>query len=135
MTAAKAPAVIANGAITSIGQLGDVFDPARIVVNNSINGSRGGGHTLKIGQHDDRWDGSSTSASRAWTSWRLADIFCVADTMEQPGLINLNGTARDNGAALQAALTGYRFQPAPTGESQLADPSDPANPAACKFNS
>lgn len=114
MDAASAPAVIANGALTSIGQLGDLYDPARYVppvatANAAVNG-RGGGRTFKLGQHDDRWDGDPTSASRTWASWRLADFFCVADAMEQPGLVNVNGVARDDGAALRAALTGFVFQ-------------------------
>ncbi len=140
---AKAPATVANGPLTSIGQLGDVFDPARLrytsVTGNSTGtfiASRGGGRTFKIGQHDDRWDGDETSFSRGWTSWRLADFFCVADPVSQPGtidfnginqlgLFNINGITRDNGAALRAALYGFRFQAATNGgDPTLADPTD-----------
>ena len=132
---AKAPAVIANSSLTSIGQLGDVFDPARIIYSSgTIESSRGGGRSFKIGQHDDRWDGDETSLSRGWASWRLADFFCVADPVtqpdlvdyngiSQPGLFNINGLTRDNGTALRAALYGFRFQPANKGgDPLLADP-------------
>ena len=51
---ANAPMVVAAAPLTSIGQLGDVFDPARLLgAGSSIGYSRGGGRTLKIGQHDD----------------------------------------------------------------------------------
>ena len=139
---AKAPATVGNGPLTSISQLGDVFDPARLRYTSATGtstgtfiASRGGGRTLKIGQHDDRWDGDETSFSRGWTSWRLADFFCVADPVSQPGtidfnginqlgLFNVNGVTRDNGAALRAALYGFRFQAATDGgDPTLADPS------------
>lgn len=131
--ASLAPAVMANAPLTSIGQLGDVFDPARYTATN-VNLARGGGRTFKLGQHDDRWDGDQTSASRTWASWRLADFFCAPpgvttvgtsvptgpfpDVMFQPGLINVNGVARDDGAALRAALTGFKFQVAPLPNSE-----------------
>ncbi len=139
MTAEKAPSVIGNGALNSIGQLGDVFDAARTLNSASaIDSCRGGGRTLKIGQHDDRWDGDQLSASRSWTSWRLLDFFSIADHadqprmvdgygIEQPGVININGVARDNGAALKAALMGFLYQPKPVGDAAL-DPS--ATPSA-----
>ena len=121
LSAAKAPAVVANGQLSSIGQLGDIFDPARVIENGNTGGARGGGRSFKIGQHDDRWDGDETSACRSWCSWRLTDIFCTVDALQQPGLININGIWRDNGAALRAALTGFQFQPAPLGDLSLAD--------------
>jgi hypothetical protein len=130
----NAPAVIAAAPLTSIGQLGDVFDPARLPANSSsIAYSRGGGRTLKIGQHDDRYSSDPTGnaspnntaanvpASNGWASWRLADIFSAdpiplsqAEPIELPGRININGAARDGGAALQAALTNFNFQPGTT---------------------
>ncbi len=76
--AAHAPAVIANSQLTSIGELGDVFDPARSTGaaptgSGNIIYSRGGGRTFKIGQPE-RYDsttntsglrdGNSISASR-----------------------------------------------------------------------
>ncbi len=52
-TANAAPAVIANANLTSIGQLGDIFDPVRVIGSgNDIALSRSGGRTLKIGQPD-----------------------------------------------------------------------------------
>ena len=138
LDAASTPGVIANSPLTSIGQLGDIFDPARTigtVGSASILNSRGGGRTLKIGQRDDRvsYDASGNSgnnsidnvpASTGWASWRLADVFCIGDSLELPGRININGVARDGGAALRAALTGFRFQPVTqTGsDGQVVDP-------------
>lgn len=111
----SSPMVVANGALTSIGQLGDIFDPARVQGVKDIEHSRGGGRTLQIGQHDDRYDGTATSNgisnSTGWASWRLADFFGTSDSVFLPGLININGLARDNGAALRAALRGFNFQP------------------------
>ncbi len=112
-TGSYAPAVIGNAPLTSIGQLGDVYDPARwtsATAGDTLTAARGGGRTFKIGQHDDLWDGDVSSASHSWASWRLADFFCADDAMLQPGLINVNGVARDDGAALRAALTGFQFQ-------------------------
>lgn len=116
MSASNALMFVANSALTSIGQLGDIYDPARSI-GTSLNSARGGGRTLKIGQHDDLWDGDYRSASRSWAAWRLADFFGINDAMLQPGLININGVARDNGAALRAALTGFKFlNNAPSGQ-------------------
>ncbi len=109
MNASNALMNVANAEITSIGQLGDVYDPAR-AIGTDLSKARGGGRTLKIGQPDDLWDGNYRSASRSWAAWRLADFFGVNDAMVQPGLININGVARDNGAALRAALTGFKYQ-------------------------
>lgn len=127
----KAVMVVPNAALSSIGQLGDVYDPARIATESMLT-SRGGGRTFKIGQHDDRWDGNQGSASREWASWRLLDFFCIADApdqprmlanygIEQPGLININGVTRDNGTALKAALTGFKYQPRPGGDAALGE--------------
>ena len=123
----RAPMPVANVALTSIGQLGDLFDPSRIIESGNTGGSRGGGRSLKIGQHDDRWDGDETSASRTWAAWRLVDIFSANsyNAVQQPGLINLNGVTRDGGAALRAMLTGFKFRPDtttnPLGDVALAD--------------
>ena len=130
---ATAPMLIANAPITSIGQLGDVFDPARLPATGGgdISLSRGGGRTLKIGQHDDRYDATpptnnsdGVSPSNGWATWRLTDIFSayplntktsqLAEPLELPARINVNGLLRDNGVALRAALTGFAFQPATT---------------------
>ncbi len=129
-TAAYAPAVIANAQLTSIGELGNIFDPTRLVgVSGDIKHSRGGGRTLKIGQPErydaatnptGLWDGDSNSASREWASWRLADIFSTNDVVQLDGRINVNGLNRDGGAALKAALYGYAFQPSPVSDPQIA---------------
>ena len=103
-----APVVAANAALVSVGQLGDVFDPARSLGSAApagsadINYSRGGGRTFKIGQPDDLWDGNSNSASREWTAWRFTDIFTTSDAPELEGRVNINGVNRDSGAALKA---------------------------------
>ena len=127
LTAATAPSVIANSPLTSIGQLGDIFDPARVIgsigAKPSNGASRGGGRTLKIGQRDDRYTydafGNTSNnsvdnvpASNGWASWRLTDLFCITDPIELPARVNINGVARDGGAALRAALTQkFVFQP------------------------
>ena len=112
MSAQYAPGIIANAPLTSIGQLGDIYDPARLPAGNTydVTYSRGGGRSLRIGQHDDLCDGVQDSPSSGWASWRLTDFFSITDNIEQPGLININGLARDNGAALQAAFKGFNFQ-------------------------
>jgi type II secretory pathway pseudopilin PulG len=118
--AAHAPAVIANGPLTSIGQLGDVFDPVRSIgVSGNILYSRGGGRTLKIGQPDDLWDGNSNSASREWTAWRLTDVFATTDAVQLDGRININGVNRDGGAAFKTALYGYNFEVSPDSDPTI----------------
>ena len=84
---------------------------------------RGGARTLKIGQAErwstqnayGLWDGVETSASRNWTSWRLADVFSVTNSTNLPGVININGALRDNGAALQALVFGLIYESSPSG--------------------
>ena len=134
MKAANSPGVIADDKLVSIGQLGDIFDSARLPSGQTSEGagatlilaSHGGGRTLRIGHHDDLNDGLMqlnnanetgatpsyvNSPSSTWASWRLADCFSVSDEIQLPGRININGLARDNGAALRAALEGFKFQP------------------------
>ena len=119
--ATHAPAVVANAPITSIAELGNVFDPVRKVgVSGSILYSRGGGRTLRIGQPDDLWDGNSGSPSREWAAWRLADIFTSNDFPQLVGRININGMNRDGGAAFKAALYGYNFRVAPDSDPIIA---------------
>ena len=115
-----APARVANGwtgadgrfrtGIPSIGLLGDVFDPARKSGTRGslgIEGSRGGGRTLRIGQPDDLVRGSEPrAASREWAAWRLVDFFATRSQIELPGVLNLNGISRDNGFALRALCHG-----------------------------
>ncbi len=105
-----APAFYADAKLESIGQLGDVFDPARVAGNVGslgIGGARGGGRTLKIGQKDDLVDTTTVDAkSQQWAAWRLTDFLGTTSDLELPGLININGLRRDNGAALRAACYG-----------------------------
>lgn len=125
----RAPAVISNNQLYSIGQLGDIYDPARKLNAGSTFYSRGGGRTLKIGQQErydssqnptGLWDGNSKSPSREWASWRLTDIFGTSDSASISGAVNINGLRRDNGAALRAALYGYKFGLSPGSDWQLA---------------
>jgi hypothetical protein len=96
--------------IASIGTLGDVFDPARVVGTRGslgIGGARGGGRTLRIGQSDDLINRNPiTAASRQWAAWRLTDYLGTSSQIQTPGLININGIRRDGGAALRAACHG-----------------------------
>jgi hypothetical protein len=128
--ATHAPAVIANVPMTSIGELGHIFDPARSLgTSGDVRYSRGGGRTLKVGQPDrfdsadnpgGLWDGNSDSASRDWTAWRLTDVFSTTDDLQLPARININGIARDDGAAFRAALHGYAFHPTPQSGPHIA---------------
>ncbi|MGI9086677.1 MAG: hypothetical protein ACR2HH_02885 [Chthoniobacterales bacterium] len=144
--APHAPAVVANASLTSIGQLGDIFDPVRLSgVSGDIKLSHGGGRTFKIGQPDrydattdpgsnqpinpsGLWDGDSTSASREWTAWRLTDVFGTSDLLQREGVININGVARDGGAALKTALFGYSFESSPDSDPNLAGQAFDADP-------
>ncbi len=134
-TADTAPAFVANGKLTSIGQLGDVFDPARIlgmVGSLGIGGSRGGGRTFKIGQQDDLVDmTTATAASQQWAAWRLTDFFDISSDLYQPGLININGLRRDNGAALRAACYGLTL----SAVSQASSVTTPTVTPAVTLNS
>jgi len=122
----NAPLVVRNGLLQSIGELGNLTDPARVPGTvgslTNVTYSRGGGRTLRIGQPEHpRWhDGGQTNASRTWTSWRLADIFGVSDAIKVPGLINPNGVLRDGGAAWRAALHGMTMLPSPDGSTNTA---------------
>ena len=119
--AAHAPVVIANGALVSIGQLGDIFEPVRSIgVSGTIDYSRGGGRTFKIGQPDDLWDKNSTSPSREWTAWRLLDYFTTTDSLQLEGRINVNSVNRDGGSALKATLYGYNFEASPDSDPTIA---------------
>jgi hypothetical protein len=159
----NAPLIVRNAVLQSIGDLGHVTDPARLPGTNSALATpafaRGGGRTLRIGQPEHpRWyDRSQVNASRAWTSWRLADVFTTtapsnnvtaADplgiltnnlgvvrgptntngaVLTIPGLINPNGALRDNGASLRAALHGFQFLQTPDGASGIAGRSISTN--------
>ncbi len=116
------PAIVSNAPMISIGELGRIFDPARLVpsFSQNIRFSRGGGRSLTVGQPDPLWDKSSASASREWTAWRLADIFCTGSDVQLEGRININGVQRDGGAALKAALYGYSFATSTSGDPHIA---------------
>jgi hypothetical protein len=134
-TANTAPAFFADENLKSIGQLGDIFDPARIVGATGslgVGGSRGGGRTFKIGQKDDLVDmTSATALSQQWASWRLTDFFGTSNDIYQPGLININGLRRDNGAALRAACYGLTLKAV----SQSATDASPTVTPAADFKS
>ena len=139
-TAATAYAVIRDGPLQSIGELGNIYDPFRIIATTngsatpSILQARGGGRTLKIGQIDDigasngaRFAGPSATTFGWFSSaWRLADVFGVAPVTQQVlaptarGKLNINGVLRDNGVAFRAALRAYNFLASPGGDSQLS---------------
>jgi hypothetical protein len=130
--ASNAPLVVRNGSMESIGELGNITDPARpfITSGQSPTRARGGGRTLRVGQPEYSntssvtwYYGNQTVASRTWTCWRLADVFSVSTNTNVaiPGQINPNGALRDSGAALRAALFGLTFLPGgPDGAANLA---------------
>lgn len=133
-----APAVIRDGPMHSIGELGYIYDPHRKAgFKANIVHARGGGRTLKIGQPDDlalSAGGEKERFQDKWweAAWRLCDIFsagpessgdeppAVPDEPTSRGRINLNGVARDGGVALRAALRGFEFQSAPDSDPDLA---------------
>jgi len=133
-------AYLRDGPMLTIGELGHIYDPVRLPNPNAANPvvfSRGGARTLRIGQADGAnptdnalirglWDTNQTSASRNWTSWRLADVFCVnppdrngnnqidADELTRiDGQVNINGVMRDGGRALRTLVYNLRFQASP----------------------
>ena len=139
---AQAFAFIRDGPMQTVGELGHVYDPARLRNANAprdVIWSRGGARSLKIGQIEaynqtqnprGLWDtnGAQTNASRNWTSWRLADVFCVtppdrngnnqvdAEELTQvDGLVNINGVARDSGRTLRALVQGLTMQASDAG--------------------
>ncbi len=140
--AKTAPAFVANENIRSIGQLGDIFDPARLPGNGSypVTSSRGGGRTLRVGQPDldtIKMDNLSDQ-SQQWASWRLADFLSPSNELYLPGQININGLRRDNGAALRAACYGLTMKAtycsASNSDTTAADPSSPTTKDAADFN-
>jgi hypothetical protein len=119
----NAPLFVRNDSMQSVGEIGHITDPARVpgppaagALSNVVY-SRGGGRTLRVGQSEHSWwfDRNQTSASRTWTSWRLADVFTTKTDVSIAGLINPNGFLRDRGAAWRATLHGLNYLPAPEG--------------------
>jgi hypothetical protein len=137
---ANAPMIVRNSAMTSIGEMGNLIDSARVPgirgagtpsLTNAIY-ARSGGRTLRVGQPEHpRWYeysnlstgvsvGVQTNASRTWTSWRLADVFTTKTNLSLPGLVNPNGMLRDNGMVFRAMLNQFKFQPSPEGAPSTA---------------
>lgn len=123
--ATLAPYSHRDGALDSIGRLGDVYDPVLILTGGTtdITKARGGGRTLKVGQSEawvngtalansatggnpyGLWDGSETSFSRNMVAWRLADLFCVTPpdrngngAVDADELTRIDGQININGA-------------------------------------
>lgn len=112
-------AVIANAPMKSIGELGNIYDPAYVTTEAAnLQKARGGGRTLRIGQSEQnryandpaaQWTGEKDKTTRSRVAWRLCDIFSTQSDLRREGLINPNGVRRDGGAALLAALNGFKF--------------------------
>jgi len=123
--------IVADAPMNSVGEFGNIYDPARVIGNlSTIDRARGGGRTLKIGQSDafssvsnraGLWDGNQTSASRTWVAWRLTDLFDTTSSWEKRGIFNPNGALRDNGLALSSLLEGFQFGAAPSTPANLAN--------------
>jgi hypothetical protein len=112
--ARKAPLVVRNSAMTSIGELGHITDPARPDLTGLRTRSKGGGRTLRVGQSEmTNWhDGQQNQPSRTWTSWRLTDLFSTKTNLHALGSVNPNSILRDDGRAFAALFAGFRFAPA-----------------------
>jgi hypothetical protein len=130
--ASDAPTIIANAPMQSVGEIGNLYDPARVLGSApQIEAARGGGRTLKVGQSDQwsttnragLWDGTQTNASRTWAAWRLTDYFDTTSTWKIRGAYNPNGARRDGGLMLRAMLEGFRYQNSPSTPSNLAGTS------------
>jgi hypothetical protein len=115
---------LANTAMTSVGELGFIYDPARY----NISGFRSYGRTLRVGQPDapeyNRESNSTASATMNWigglgtnspasavylrNAFQLASIFRV-DSAGQ-GKLNPNGLLRsDSRVTFDALFDGYQF--------------------------
>jgi hypothetical protein len=127
-TSSTAYAVVRDGAMQSIGELGNIYDPRRVSGPGGILYARGGGRTLKIGQQDDVI-GSSVRFSSGWqiAAWRLTDAFSADANTTQPladsqgrGKININSVIRDDGFALRALLRKISMLPSPESDKIMA---------------
>ncbi len=125
---------VANTKLDSIGRLGDIYDPQREATSAAnVLYARGGGRSLRIGQSEKFlnsptsplyfgcWDGLQTSVSRNRVAWRLADVFSTNTETANPGVININGAGRDNGAALRALFYQIALTTDPTGTGQTVN--------------
>ena len=89
-----APAVLANRAMQSIGELGHIFDPAQAAddlsapnsseppVNDKVSG---GGRTLRIGQPEFRCSSTHTWDTNGRRAIELLDLFTVNQTNANSG--------------------------------------------------
>lgn len=127
-TASTSYAVIADQPMTSIGELGHIYDPGQRRSTTTIQAARGGGRTLKIGQPDDAI-GAAARFSTTWqnAAWRLTDIFGTSANRTQVeletvsrGKININSVARDGGTALRGLLRSWNFQASPESDPGTA---------------
>lgn len=117
----NAPAYFPAGPMRSIGELGHIYDPARVLgPSGNILYSRGGGRTLAIGQPDPLWDGDEQSASAGWRAWKLVDLFSTTSDLTLQGRVNLNGVMRDDGVALRTLLHGFQYSTDAQGDPGLA---------------
>jgi len=106
----NAPAVIRNGPMQSIGELGNVFDPVQAAddLTAPSGGSpsstflSGGGRTLRIGQPEFSVSGTNTWNINGRRAMELLDVFTVAETnstsREFPvtmGQINVNTASKE----------------------------------------
>ena len=115
-----APAVLANRAMQSIGELGHIFDPAQAAddlgapssseppVNDKVSG---GGRTLRIGQPEFRSSSTHTWDTNGRRAIELLDLFTVNQTNANsggypaaPGRINPNTAAPEVLAAVLSSI-------------------------------
>jgi hypothetical protein len=91
---ALAPFVIRKGAMNSLGELGNIFDPAQVndqgmatnAGNNNSMFCYGGGRTLRIGQPECHYaDPKLTWDVPGKRAVELLDLFTVADKGREPG--------------------------------------------------
>ena len=129
-TASTAYAIITDLPMKSVGELGAIYDPGFRKQDAAlpIEGARGGGRTLKIGQPDDVI-GSAARFSATWqnAAWRLMDVFGVSSNRTQVeleptsrGKININSVGRDGGMALKSLLRNYVFPASPASDTGTA---------------
>lgn len=127
-TASTAYAVIADQTMSSIGELGHIYDPGQRIATTTIEAARGGGRTLKIGQPDDSI-GTAARFSTTWqnAAWRLTDVFGVSSNRTQVeleptsrGKININSVVRDDGVVLKSLLRSFVFPASPASDAGTA---------------